>query len=112
MGFPPESTLVVALVVAVLCLFLRLLFLRQMVGLSMKRYLYKVCGNVLCVTLAAVVIPALLYLQTSDSLLRFLFMCVLTTLCSSAAIYFIGCSVHERAFIKEKAVLLRKKFSL
>lgn len=112
MGFPPESTLVVALVVAVLCLFLRLLFLRQMVGLSMKRYLYKVCGNVLCVTLAAVVIPALLYLQTSDSLLRFLFMCVLTTLCSSAAIYFIGCSVHERAFIREKVVLLRKKISL
>lgn len=112
MGCSPESTVVVALVVAVLCLFLRLLFLRKMVGLSMRRYLYKVCGNVLCVTLAAAVLPGLLYLQMTDGVMRFLLMCVLTVLCSATAIYFIGCSRNERDFIKSRIVLIRQKFSL
>lgn len=110
-GFQPESTLIVALIVAVACLFLRLLFLRKMVGLSMKRYLHKVCGNVICVTLAAVILPTLLYLQMADGIVRFLLMCVLTTLCSVIAIYFIGCNRNERDFIKSRIVLIRQKFS-
>ena len=50
LGCPPESTLVIALLVAVLCLFLRLFFLRKVAGFSIKRYLYKVCvgGNFSC----------------------------------------------------------------
>lgn len=112
MGFSPESTIVVALVVAVLCLLLRLLFLRKMVGLSMRRYLHKVCGNVLSVTLIAAVMPTLLFLQMPDGLVRFLLMCVLTTLCSTLTIYFIGCSRNERDFIKSRIVLVRQKFSL
>ena len=110
-GFQPESTLIVALIVAVACLFLRLLFLRKMVGLSMKRYLHKVSGNVICVTLAAVVLPTLLYLQMADGIVRFLLMCVLTTLCSALAIYFIGCNRNERNFIKSRIILIRQKFS-
>lgn len=110
-GFQPESTLIVALIVAVACLFLRLLFLRKMVGLSIRRYLHKVCGNVMCVTLAAAVLPTLLYLQMADGVLRFLLMCMLTALCSATAIYFIGCSRNERDFIKSRIVLIRQKFS-
>lgn len=112
MGFSPESTVVVALVVAILCLLLRLLFLRKMVGLSMRRYLHKVCGNVLSVTVIAAVVPTLLFLQMPDGLVRFLLMCVLTTLCSTLTIYFIGCSRNERDFIKNRIVLVRQKFSL
>lgn len=111
-GFQPESTMIVALAVAVACLFLRLLFLHKMVGLSMRRYLHKVCGNVLCVTLVAAVLPGLLYLQMADGVMRFLLMCVLTVLCSATAIYFIGCSRNERDFIKSRIVLVRQKFSL
>lgn len=111
-GLQPESTMFVALVVAVACLFLRLLFLRKMVGLSMKRYLYKVCGNVLLVTFTAAIIPTLLYIQMPDSVIRFILICILTTLCSSMAIYFIGCSSNERYFIKSRIALVRQKFSL
>lgn len=78
----------------------------------MRRYLYKVCGNVLLVTFAAAVIPSLLYIQMSDGIIRFLLMCILTTLCSFMAIYFIGCSGNERQFIKSRISLVRQKFSL
>lgn len=112
MGLPPESTLVVALIVAVCCLFLRLLFLRKMVGLSMKRYLRKVCGNVLFVTLLAMIIPSFIYTQMSDSIIRFVMICVFTTVCSSIAIYWGGCSMNERKFIKGKILFIRQKLPL
>lgn len=112
MGLPPESTLIVVLIVAVCCLFLRLLFLRKMVGLSMKRYLRKVCGNVLFVTLLAMIIPSFIYTQMSDSIIRFVTICVFTTVCSSIAIYWGGCSMNEREFIKEKILFIRQKLPL
>lgn len=110
LSYPPESTLVVALLVAVLCLFLRLFFLRKVAGFSIKRYIYKVCGNVFGVTLVAAIIPALLYLRMSDGIVRFLFMCILTTLCSFVSIYFIGCSKNEQKFIREKIFSIKRKF--
>lgn len=109
MGFPPESTYVVAFLVAVSCLLLRLLFLRDIIGFSMRRYLYKVCGNVLAVTLIAAIIPLILYLQMSDGIIRFFLICILTTLCSLMAIYFVGCNKNERVFIQEKILLIKRK---
>lgn len=108
-GFQPESTLVVALVVAVACLFLRLLFLRKMVGLSMKWYLYKVCGNVLCVTLAAAILPGLLYIQIPEGWIRFLIICIVSILCTMISIYYIGCNTNERNFIYGKVFRIIRK---
>lgn len=109
MGLPPESTLIVALIVAVCCLFLRLLFLRKMVGLSMKRYLRKVCGNVLFVTLVAAIIPTLLFFRMSDGWARFLIICIISILITIISIYWIGCNANERNFIREKVFRIIRK---
>lgn len=109
MGFPPESTLIVALIVAVCCLFLRLFFLRKMVGLSMKRYLCKVCGNILFVTLVAAIIPALLFFRMSDGWARFLIICIISILITIISIYWIGCNANERNFIREKVFRIIRK---
>lgn len=109
MGLSPESTLIVALIVAVCCLFLRLFFLRKMVGLSMKRYLCKVCGNVLLVTLVATIIPALLFFRMSDGWVRFLIICIISILITITSIYWIGCNANERNFIREKVFKIIRK---
>lgn len=108
-GYPPESTLIVAFVVSVCCLLLRLIFLRTMVGLSVKKFLRKVCMNVLLVTFVAAIIPFLIYIQMSDSIVRFFLICIVTVFCSSFAIYFIGCTNNERLFIKNKLLILKSK---
>lgn len=108
-GLQPESTFIVALIVAVACLFLRLLFLRKMVGLSMKRYLYKVCGNVLCVTLAAAILPGLLYMQIPEGWVRFLIIGIVSILCTMISIYCIGCNTNERNFIHGKVFRIIQK---
>lgn len=109
-GLPPESTLIVALIVSGSCLLLRLLFLRNITGFSMRQYLYKVCCNVLCVTLISSIIPMFLYLQMPDGIMRFVLMCILTTMCSSVTIYFVGCSKNERDFIRERFLLIKRRF--
>lgn len=109
-GYPPESTLIVALVVSVCCLLLRLIFLRTMVGLSVNRFLCKVCMNVLLVTFVAAIIPFMIYIQMSDSVIRFFLICIVTIFCSSFAIYFIGCTNNERLFIKNKLLTLKSKY--
>lgn len=109
LGLPPESVLVVALVVTVCCLLLRLLFLRKMVGLSARGYLYRVCGNVLAVTVVALPFPSVMVWQMSDGFLRFFIVCLLATGSAAASIYWIGCTAHERNFIRAKAVEMMKR---
>lgn len=78
----------------------------------MKGYLRRVCVNVLFVTLLAVTVPSLVYAHMSDGIMRFGVMCILTTMCSSMSIYFGGCSVNERRFVRERFLFVLKRLSL
>lgn len=98
-GFPPESTLVVALFVSVCCLILRLLFLRRMVRLSVRRYIRNVCLNTFTVAVTASCLPILLSRQMEDGWIRFIVVCVASVCCVGVSSYFIGCGSSERAFI-------------
>lgn len=112
LGFPPESVLIVALIVAICCLFLRLVFLRKMVGLPVRRYLYKVCGNVLLVSVSALLLPLFVTLEMPDGFLRFFAVSILSVVCTLSSIYWIGCTVHERNFLREKTVMAMEKCKL
>lgn len=112
LGFPPESVLIVALLVAVCCLLLRLLFLRRMVGLPVRRYLYKVCGNVVVVTFVALLLPLLFMWQMQDGFLRFFVVSLLSVVCTISSVYWIGCTSHERNFIRIKVLaVLKNKYA-
>ena len=112
LGFPPESVLIVALIIAVICLLLRLFFLRKMVGLPVLRYLYKVCGNVVVVTSVALLLPLLFMWQMQDGLLRFLIVSLSSVVCTIGSIYWIGCTSNERDFIRAKVLaVLKNKYA-
>lgn len=101
-GLPPESVLAVALLVSVMCLMLRLVFLKRLVSLSIRNYIRKVCLNVASVSLLAALIPFLLHLQLGYGWVRFLSVSAVSLLCSAFSIYVIGCTVSERRFILNK----------
>lgn len=108
LNFPPESVLIIALLIAVCCLLLRLCFLRKMVGLSVRHYLYKVCGNVVMVTSAALLLPLLFMWQMQDGFQRFLVVSLLSVICTIGSIYWIGCTSNERNFIRAKVLIVLK----
>lgn len=112
MGFPSESTFIVAIFVAIVCLLLRLWFLRTMAQLPMRGYIKRVVVNVLTVVIVSSVIPVLLYFVFHDCnhYLRFsvtLFSSLTTT---SIAVLYIGCSCNERNFLLSKIKGIRNRF--
>lgn len=109
-GTPPEATYCVAIFVSLACLILRLYFLRGMVGLSITRYLHNVCLNVMLVTIAAVIIPALVHYNMLYGWERFVSVAIISIVCVSMSAYFLGCSPSERHFIYNKALVLKTKF--
>ena len=112
-GFVPESTLIVGIVVSVCCLLLRLAFLRKMVGLSMLGFLKGVCLNVISVAVVAVAIPAFLTsILTCEGWKHFLLMVSISVLCTVLSVYVVGCSKNERAFIIQRACILRNKLMI
>ena len=113
LGLSPVSVYIVAIVVAVCCLFLRLLFLRRMVEkFSMSSFLRNVSVNVLKVVLAASIIPLLVTLLMDDSWIRLLLLVPFSMLSTVCSIVWIGCSVSERLFIFGKLAFACKKIGL
>jgi len=108
-GLPPESTLFVAFFVAVACLFLRLLFLRKMAGLSARRYLRNVCLNVASVFALALILPAVFHFSLHGGWARFLLVSMVSVACTASVAYCVGCSCAERAFIRRSVVAARRK---
>lgn len=102
-GLSPESTYVVAIAVSLGCLFLRLIFLRRMVGMSIVGFLRRVVLNVIVVSVTAIVVPLLLQqIFTTNGWGHFVVMVVACVLCSMLSICVLGCTQSERQFIFQK----------
>ena len=108
-GFIPEVTLVVAIVIAIACMIARLCFLRHSIKLSVFEYVRTVILNALLVTAVSLVLPGLCYHYISDTLWRFLAVCTASVISSAAAIYFIGCDSQERDLAKNYALKFYRK---
>ena len=111
LGAIPQATLIVGIVISLCCLFLRLLFLKQMVHLDIKQYITNVCLNVLGVTICSLIIPTLTYTIMNPGLIRFLAVSISCVLSTSVMIYLVGCSLNERIFIQQKFLDLKHRFA-
>ena len=111
LGCSPESTLVVAILVGSCCLFLRLLFLRHIIGLSILSYLKNVCLNVINVTSLTIIPTFIIYkLMPESGWIKFLCVGGVSIVSSLFAIVFVGCSSNERQFLIAKFCALKQKF--
>ena len=109
-GLSPEYTIVVSIVIAILCLFLRLYMLNKMVTFPIHDFLFKVVFNV-CKVATLASLPSLLVIYYLPSgVERFIISCITCLIVSSITILFIGCSDKERSFVFEKTALLYNKY--
>lgn len=99
-GFFPEITVIVAIVITQIGLFVRLCFLRYMIRLSIVDFLKKVYFNVLLVTIAASFPPAVCYYLIPQSFVRLLLLGVVSCFSSLFFIYYLGCDKFERMIAK------------
>lgn len=111
MGFFPEVTLVVAIVISQVCLLARLCFLRSMIKLPARVFLRRVYLNVVVVTVVAALPPALCYFLMPPSWLRLVVLGLVSVVSSAFSIYFIGCNAGERAMVRGYIRKFTKRFS-
>lgn len=106
LGYFPESVMIVAIFLSIICLFTRLFMLKRMIKLSFSAYVKKVLRPVTQVIIIGSIIPILISINYNGSFKALFFNCIIACVSSFVTIYFGGCSKNERDIIKNK--LLKK----
>ena len=101
-GAPPQSILIVSIVISQICLFVRLALLRGMAGLPALRFIREVYLRVIAVFLLAFPLEWWLSSMLGEGLAAFLASCMLSLVITAVIIWTIGVSKDERAFFKAK----------
>jgi O-antigen/teichoic acid export membrane protein len=109
MGFPPQITMYIAIVISIICFFLRLYLLKSMVDLSIRDYFKKVIIVILSVSLMAYIIPVLITISMKECFRRFIFVSVISLVISAGTIYLIGLTKDEKHFTLQ---LIRNKLKI
>jgi hypothetical protein len=109
LGFAPESTLVVAIVISQICLAARLWFLRSMVQLPVTRFINEVYLKAILVTVLSAIAPYICYLYIEPSITRFVTICSVSIITSALCIYYVGCNKEERNTILKTIIKIKKR---
>ena len=111
LGFIPESIIIVAIIISLICLFARLYMLRSMIGLSSILYMKKVLFNILLVALFSTILPYILFYSMKESLFSFIIITLIAVLCTLVIEFYIGCNKKERSFILNKVRNIKNKIT-
>lgn len=101
LGFFPEITLIVAIIISQICLIERLFFLRTMCQLPSLKFTKDVYLTTIIVTVIASIIPATIYCNIHEVATRFILVCFSSVISSFATIYIIGLKKDERSLVIE-----------
>lgn len=101
-GCIPETVMMVAIGLSQCCLAARLVMLRNMIGLSARKYLREVYLNVILVTMMAAVLPILASVVLEESFLNFVIIVLISLITASISIFYIGFNNNERDFAVTK----------
>ena len=97
LGFFPEITVIVAIIISQICFFERLLFLRKMVYLPSYRYFNEVYIQLIFVTALSAIAPAIMHATIENSVVRFFTTCIVSIGTTILVIYTVGLKKEERS---------------
>lgn len=110
MGYFPEITVVVAIIISQICFFERLFFLKKTVHLPSDRYLKEVYLQLISVTAISSVIPAIMHTTIENPVLRFLTTCIVSTGATMFFIYAMGLKKEEKNMAVRYVKKIIRKF--
>lgn len=107
-GYSPQSTFIIQIIIAIIMFFERLLLLRTMIQLQVIKFIKNVLFNVLVVTICAATIPTLLLFFIDPGITRLLLIGFSSVFSVISFVYMIGLSDNEKIFFKN-TILLKLK---
>lgn len=112
-GQEPPCVFVVAIVIAVICLFVRLWIVKWLVHFPFWKYTIQVIGSAILVTMVSSILPIIIYRSVSDGIVDVAIVCASTLFSTVVTIYLIGLNTAERSFVtKAITKVLHKKDKL
>lgn len=109
-GYAPEMTIILSIIISVCCLFLRLYMLREMVRLPIRLFFSKVLLNICRVMSSALIVPVGIIYYMEEGLFRLIVGGGVSMFITGYVVLFFGCSKEERLFVWQKISLLKNKF--
>lgn len=110
-GFRPEGVFFIALLVSHIALFAKLVLVKPLIGLGVKAFIVDVYLNVVKVLAIAIIPPMIVYTTMEGGWLRFLVCATVSVFSAITAIYFFGCSTHERELVSQKVKSMTNRIS-
>ena len=110
LGMAPESTYLIAIAVGIMCMLVRLMFVRKTAQLSMGSFVKNVVLNVAMVTAASIILPYIIHSLLPYGWGRFVIVGFVSVLASAFSILLIGCNKNERSFILSKMKAVKDRF--
>lgn len=98
---PPESVIIVAIILSNIALFVRLYMLRKLIPIKIATFICNVYLNAIIVTLFSSLLPVLLNFVMAESFKRLIIVSLFAVLNTLAVTYFIGCSKSEQLLVKK-----------
>ena len=103
MGMPVESTYIIYIAVYATLDVIRLFIMRHLWGFPIMMYVRETFLPVAIVTLVAVVIPWIMYLEIPNSIPKSLVVMAASVTCAAVSIIIVGLKKHERQVLLNKA---------
>ena len=107
--YPPEMSYVSNIIIFVAQLIARLFLMREMIQMSIKKYLSEVLLWTMLTTVIAFPIPYILSCVIEESFIRFITVTGVSLGISALTIFFIGLKSEERMFVRNQADNFLKK---
>ena len=100
MGFEPESTIIIAIILSLISFIIRLILLHNYIGFPISRFFVQVFLRSVVVVLLSAIIPWLsfVFIKLPDIPLLAV-VCLLSWLCSGLCILYIGTDANERVIL-------------
>ena len=107
----PYLAMVVGVVMALLCLIARLYMLKRSINLPVLLFLRSVCLVDLWITIAASLLPIIIYVNMEGGVLSFITVCMVSFLSTITFCYVMGLNRGEKAMLKGKLASLVRKIN-
>lgn len=102
LGMPPETSYWIYIIVYSFVLLVKLLLMKQMLSLSISKYLYSVLGRIVPVTIITFIFMGLFISLIAPSIIRGIFTCIISVLVWSLSVFAIGLTNSERKLVTNK----------
>lgn len=104
LGFPPEVTLYISIIMSIISFFARLKIVSKLVNLSIKGYIKNVILPIIPVILVSTLIPIGIKHFLTENFIHFLIITFISIICIIITIYFFALKKDEKDFLKKKVV--------